>query len=91
MTPRTTPMRNPRNASSSVVAICSQSGPWAVPFAIHGIGLIIATAQATFNPHGVFAAMFILAVVALTAEVALTWLEGRLIKWRPNTITDVRI
>src|SRR5882672_998550 len=43
--------------------------------AIHGIGLIIATAQATFNPNGVFAAMFIL------AEVALTWLEGRLIKW----------
>jgi NitT/TauT family transport system permease protein len=59
--------------------------------AIHGIGLIIATAQATFNPNGVFAAMFILAVVALTAEVALTWLEGRLIKWRPSAITDVRI
>ena len=59
--------------------------------AIHGIGLIIATAQATCNPNGVFAAMFILAVVALTAEVALTWLEGRLIKWRPNAVTDVRI
>src|SRR6266850_7272076 len=59
--------------------------------AIHGIGLVIATAQATFNPNGVFAAMFILAVVALTAEVALTWLEGRLIKWRPNALTDVRI
>jgi NitT/TauT family transport system permease protein len=59
--------------------------------AIHGIGLIIATAQATFNPNGVFAAMFILAIVALTAELALTWLEGRLIKWRPNAITDVRI
>src|SRR6266699_2835988 len=60
--------------------------------AIHGIGLVIATAQATFNPNGVFAAMFILAVVALTAEVVLTWLEGRLIKWRPNTVTaDVRI
>jgi len=59
--------------------------------AIHGIGLIIATAQATFNPNGVFAAMFILAVVALSAEVALTWLENRLVKWRPNAITDVRI
>src|SRR5439155_991473 len=34
--------------------------------AIHGIGLVIATAQATFNPNGVFAAMFILAIVALT-------------------------
>ena len=59
--------------------------------AIHGIGLIIATAQATFNPNGVFAAMFILALVALTAEVALTWLEGRLIKWRPNTLEVPRI
>jgi len=59
--------------------------------AIHGIGLVISTAQATFNPNGVFAAMFILAVVALTAEVVLTWLENRLIRWRPNTITDVRI
>src|SRR5437879_600866 len=59
--------------------------------AIHGIGLIIATAQATFNPNGVFAAMFILALVALTAEVALTWLEGRRIQWRPNAVTAVRI
>src|SRR6267378_3021901 len=59
--------------------------------AIHGIGLVIATAQSTFNPNGVFAAMFILAVVALTAEVALTWLENRLIKWRPNTLEVPRI
>src|SRR2546421_6190818 len=54
--------------------------------AYQGIGLMISTAQGTFNPSGVFAAMFILAVVALSAEVALTWLEGRLIKWRPNTL-----
>src|SRR5947199_2451351 len=59
--------------------------------AIKGLGLIIATAQATFNPNGVFAAMFILAVVALTAEVVLTRLEDRLVRWRPNTITDVTI
>src|SRR5213595_3906451 len=59
--------------------------------AIHGIGLVIATAQATFNPSGVFAAMFILAVVALTAEFVLTWLENRLIRWRPNAITEVHI
>jgi len=58
--------------------------------AIHGIGLVIATAQATFNPNGVFAAMFILAIVALTAEFAMTWLENRLIKWRPNTMTDMQ-
>jgi NitT/TauT family transport system permease protein len=59
--------------------------------AIHGIGLVIATAQSTFNPNGVFGAMFLLAVVALTAEVLLTWLENRLIRWRPSAITDVRI
>jgi len=58
--------------------------------AIHGIGLVIATAQATFNPNGVFAAMFILAIVALTAEFAMTGLENRLIKWRPNTMTDMQ-
>jgi NitT/TauT family transport system permease protein len=58
--------------------------------AIHGIGIVIATAQATFNPNGVFAAMLILALVAVTAEFAMTWLENRLIKWRPNTMTDMQ-
>jgi NitT/TauT family transport system permease protein len=59
--------------------------------AYHGIGLVISTAQGTFNPNGVFAAMFILAVIALTAEVTLTWLENRLIRWRPNTLEVPRI
>ena len=54
-----------------------------------GIGLMIATAQGTFNANGVFAAMAILAVVAILAESVVTWLENRLIHWRPNTITDV--
>jgi NitT/TauT family transport system permease protein len=57
----------------------------------HGIGLVISTAQGSFNPNGVFGAMFILAVIALAAEVTLTSLENRLIRWRPNAITDVRI
>src|SRR5438309_2331825 len=38
----------------------------------HGIGLLIATAQGTFNAAGVFAAMIVLAVVALAAEYLLT-------------------
>ena len=54
-----------------------------------GIGLMIATAQGTFNADGVFAAMLILAIVAIVAESAVTWLENRLIKWRPNAITEV--
>ncbi len=49
----------------------------------HGIGLLIATAQGTFNAAGVFAAMIVLAVVALAAEYLLTAIENRLLKWRP--------
>jgi len=59
--------------------------------ATKGLGLLIATAQNTFNPNGVFAAMFILAAVALLAEAGVTSLEHRLIRWRPNVITDVTI
>ncbi len=56
-----------------------------------GIGLMIATAQGTFNANGVFAAMLILAVVAIVAESIVTNVEDRLIRWRPNAITDVTI
>ncbi|GJI90810.1 MULTISPECIES: ABC transporter permease [Duganella] len=49
----------------------------------HGIGLLIATAQGTFNAAGVFAAMIVLALVALGAEYLLTTIEIRLLKWRP--------
>ncbi|HVR54154.1 MAG TPA: ABC transporter permease [Pseudorhodoferax sp.] len=48
-----------------------------------GIGLLIATAQGAFNASGVFAAMIVLAVVALMADFLLTTLEKRLLKWRP--------
>lgn len=57
--------------------------------AVKGIGLMIATAQGTFNANGVFAAMLILAVVAILAESVVTWLENRLIRWRPNVVTDI--
>jgi NitT/TauT family transport system permease protein len=54
-----------------------------------GIGLMIQTAQGTFNANGVFAAMVILATVALIMEALVTGLENRLITWRPNTVQDV--
>ena len=54
-----------------------------------GIGLLIATAQGAFNANGVFAAMVILAVVALAAESLITVLENRLLKWRPSQGPDV--
>jgi NitT/TauT family transport system permease protein len=48
-----------------------------------GLGLVIASSQNNFNPNGVFAAMFIIAVLALTAEGLITLLERRLLSWRP--------
>ena len=53
-----------------------------------GIGLLIATAQGTFNAAGVFAAMIVLAVVALIAESLITLLENTLIKWRPAQLDE---
>jgi len=44
---------------------------------------LISTAQCAFNASGVFAAMIVLAVVALTIDYLLTTLEKRLLKWRP--------
>lgn len=48
-----------------------------------GMGLLISTAQGAFNASGVFAAMILLAAVALVADFILTRLEKRLLKWRP--------
>jgi NitT/TauT family transport system permease protein len=53
-----------------------------------GLGLVIATAQNNFNPNGVFAAMFIIAVLALTAEGLIALLERRLLSWRPPSQTE---
>lgn len=59
--------------------------------AVQGIGLMIQTAQGTFNVNGVFAAMAILAVMALTAEACITWLENKLLRWRPRTSIEDRL
>jgi NitT/TauT family transport system permease protein len=53
-----------------------------------GLGLVIATAQNNFNPNGVFAAMFIIAVLALTAEGLIGLLERRLMSWRPPSHSE---
>jgi NitT/TauT family transport system permease protein len=54
-----------------------------------GLGLVIATAQNNFNPNGVFAAMFVIAVLALTAEGLIALLERRLLSWRPPSSAEV--
>ena len=57
----------------------------------HGMGLIIATAQGTFNPNGVYAAMVIVAVIALSAEWLITKMEDRLLNWRPTQVSGTEI
>ena len=52
-----------------------------------GLGLLISQAQGTFNANGVFAAMLIVAVVALLAELLLTYVEGRVLAWRPPQLS----
>jgi len=54
----------------------------------YGIGLLISTAQGAFNANGVFAAMIILAVVALVVEFFITLVENRLVKWRPQPFSE---
>ncbi|MEU9479590.1 ABC transporter permease [Streptomyces sp. NPDC048191] len=51
--------------------------------ATKGIGLLVAASQGTFNAAGVYAAMVILAAVALVAEGLLTFAEHRIFRWKP--------
>ena len=53
-----------------------------------GLGLVVKTAQNTFDPNGVFAVIVTVAVITLVAEYLLTWLETRLLAWRPPSNTD---
>ncbi len=52
-----------------------------------GMGQLVYNAQHTFDVNGVFAGMFVLAVMALVAEGLITVLENRLIKWRPSRVS----
>jgi len=56
-----------------------------------GLGLVIATAQNNFNPDGVFAAMLIIAILALTAEALISRLERRLLAWRPQAPSEASL
>ncbi|MEV5721711.1 ABC transporter permease [Amycolatopsis mediterranei] len=52
-----------------------------------GLGLLIQQAQGSFNPNGVFAAMVIIAAVALITEGFIGLLEKKLLAWRPPTVS----
>ncbi|CAM5504191.1 ABC transporter permease [Streptomyces viridifaciens] len=58
--------------------------------ATKGLGLLVAAAQGTFNAAGVYAAMTILAVVALVTEGLLTLAEKKLFRWKPADAGDGR-
>lgn len=55
---------------------------------LQGLGVLIKTAQGTFDANGVWAAMVIMAVVALIAEWLITRLENRLLRWRPPQLSS---
>ncbi|MDQ6710216.1 MAG: ABC transporter permease [Candidatus Dormibacteraeota bacterium] len=52
-----------------------------------GMGQLVYNADHTFDVNGVFAGMFVLAVMALVAEGLITALENRLITWRPSRVS----
>jgi NitT/TauT family transport system permease protein len=54
---------------------------------LRGLGVLIKTAQGTFDANGVWAAMVIMGVVALAAEWLITRLEKRLLRWRPPQLS----
>lgn len=54
-----------------------------------GLGLLVRQAQGNFNIDGVFAAMVIMAVLALIAEAAISLLERRLLSWRPPQMSTM--
>jgi NitT/TauT family transport system permease protein len=54
-----------------------------------GLGLLVVTEQGLFHADGVFAAMIVLAAIALAADVLLTRIEKRLLKWRPPVSHDL--
>jgi len=53
-----------------------------------GMGLLISISQGAFDTPGVFAAMVVIAVIALLADALLTAAERRLLVWRPGVHTD---
>ncbi|MEO6300836.1 MAG: ABC transporter permease [Paracoccaceae bacterium] len=56
-----------------------------------GLGLVIATAQNTFDANGVFGAMLVIGALALSAEWAMSKLEKRLLAWQPGNSRETNV
>jgi len=48
-----------------------------------GLGLLIRSSQNNFDMNGVLAGMVVVAIIALLAELMITLLEKRILRWRP--------
>jgi len=57
----------------------------------NGLGLVIATAQNTFDANGVFGAMLVIGALALGAEALMSVVEKRLLAWRPSASGESNI
>jgi NitT/TauT family transport system permease protein len=52
--------------------------------AARGLGYIIAQAEGVFDTTGVFAGLVVLSVFVLIIDIIVTFVEGRLLKWKPG-------
>ena len=54
-----------------------------------GLGLLIRSSQNNFDMNGVLGGMVVVAVIALLAELLITLLEKRVLRWRPPSAATV--
>jgi NitT/TauT family transport system permease protein len=54
-----------------------------------GLGHVISQSEGNLDATGVWAGMFVLCVVVVVVEVLVTQLERRLVRWKPQPVTDV--
>jgi NitT/TauT family transport system permease protein len=55
-----------------------------------GLGYVISQAEGTFDTTGVFAGMTVLAVFTVVVDLMVSWVERRLLAWKPGTVTAER-
>jgi NitT/TauT family transport system permease protein len=54
-----------------------------------GLGHVISQSEGNLDATGVWAGMFVLCIVVVVVEVLVTQLERKLVRWKPQPVTDV--
>lgn len=57
--------------------------------ASRGLGYVIAQSEGNIDSTGVWAGMVVLCVVVILVEVAVTWVERRLVRWKPQQAAEL--